>query len=223
MSKKQYYTLVSSLPHLAYFEQADTLPITRQRLEQRLRMLEPSHFEQLQAASQVASPRRHPLTRTDQEVNRQYRTLVQQPLHPKLREVVDHVMDQRTILAALRRRKRGLGRPDAGELWGVGRWVGRIEQHWDDPDLRLASVFPWIPEARGHLESSEAVNLERLLMGSTWRRLTQIAEASPFGFEVVVAYVVKWDISERWLSYDASASKQRFQELIAEVIDGQAN
>ena len=36
-----YYTLVTSLPLMPHFERAERIPLTRLRLEQRLRMLEP--------------------------------------------------------------------------------------------------------------------------------------------------------------------------------------
>ncbi len=50
-----YYDLVASLPHLPHFERAERLPITRLRLDQRLRLLKPAHADQL-ARAQVAGP-----------------------------------------------------------------------------------------------------------------------------------------------------------------------
>ena len=54
-------------------------------------------------------------------------------------------------------------------------------------------------------------------MQVTWDRLARIGEQSPFGFEPVFSFVFRWDILQRWLSYDAEAGKARFQELISEV------
>ena len=45
MSSQPYYTLLASLPPLPRFDQTDRLPITRERLEQRLRMLTPDDAE----------------------------------------------------------------------------------------------------------------------------------------------------------------------------------
>ena len=126
-------------------------------------------------------------------------------------------MTQRTVLVALRRRRRGLGPPAAGEVWGVGPWVGRIASAWDRSDLGLGQVFPWVEQAAKLLESGDANGLERLLMEAVWTRLGHIAERSPFGFEPVIGFLFRWDILQRWLSYDAEAGQARFQELISEV------
>jgi hypothetical protein len=95
--------------------------------------------------------------------------------------------------------------------------VRRIEAHWESADLGLRGVFSWIEEARGLLEAGNATGFERLLMDAVWQQLSRIADRQPFGFEQVLAFVFKWDVVQRWLSYDADAAKTRFQELIAEV------
>ena len=41
MGRQPYYTLLASLPPLSRFDRADRLPISRERLHQRLRMLVP--------------------------------------------------------------------------------------------------------------------------------------------------------------------------------------
>ena len=70
----------------------------------------------------------------------------------------------------------------------------------------------------GALAKRDAIALERLLMDAAWQRLAAMEALSPFGFERVIAFVFKWYMVKRRLSYDADASKDRFQELISEVI-----
>ena len=48
-----YYDLVASLPYLPHFERAERLPITRLRLDQRLRLLKPAHADQLARAQSL--------------------------------------------------------------------------------------------------------------------------------------------------------------------------
>jgi hypothetical protein len=151
---------------------------------------------------------------------RQYRAIMEQPLHPALAEFVAFRMDQQTIMAALRRRRSRMALPTGGERWGAGRWVRWIEEHWDDPDFRFGSVVPWIQEALGYLEAGNAVALERLLMDLAWRRLNRIADRYVFGFEAVMAYVFKWDILKNWLAQNGEAGKKQFQELVEEVMHG---
>jgi hypothetical protein len=200
-----------------HFERAEWLPLSRKQLDQRLSMLVPEDAAQLRMAEALVQWQRQPISRTTQEMLRGYRLVMERASQPGLRELVDFRMSQRSALVALRRQRRGLGPPSAGETWGVGPWVRRIETHWDSADLGLGGVFPWLEEARALLESGNATGLERLLMDAVWRRLSRIADPHPLGFQQVLAFVFKWDIVQLWLSYDAKAAKTRFQQLIAEV------
>jgi hypothetical protein len=213
-----YYTLVTSLPLMPHFERAERIPITRLRLQQRLRMLEPEAEAQLARAEPLfAWGPPQSIARTDQDVAQQYRAALALPLHPALRALLEFRMDQLTLLAALRRRRSGLHPAGA---WGAGRWVRWIEAHWDDPDFRLATLYPWLPEARSLLQAPNAIGLERVVMDAAWQRATRIAGQDQFGFEAVVAYVFKWNIVARWVARDADAAGARFQDLIVEVSDG---
>jgi hypothetical protein len=221
MAKNMYYTLVASLPRLPYFDRADRAPITPLRLEQRLRMLESEDARQLDRARTLAGWRMvSERPKTDAERAAQWHIALQETQNPALREFIEFRMDQQTILSGLRRRHAGLGTHTGDPIWGAGRWVRRIEQHWDDPDFRLASMYPWVPEARACVEGNDAIGLERLLMNIVWRRLSRIAEGNLFGFEAVLAYVFKWDILQAWLVRNAEGGKKRFQELIKGVKHG---
>jgi hypothetical protein len=217
MAGTTYYTLVASLPRLPHFERAEWLPLSRKQLEQRLSMLTLEHSVQLRFAEGLVQWQRQPITRTSEQVVENYKRLLPHLTDPALREFVDYRMSQRTALVALRRRRRGLGPPAADEVWGVGPWVRRIAAAWDRPDLGLGRTFPWLDEAGKRLEAADAQGLERLLMNVVWTRLERVADASPFGFEPVFSFLFRWDILQRWLSYDAEAGKARFQELISEV------
>lgn len=218
MPRSTYYTLVSSLPKLPDFEDAAWLPLSRKRLDQRLSMLTPEDALQLRSAEDLVKWQRQPITRTDQQVAQQYRKLMPGITAPALRDFVEYRMAQRTALVALRRRRLGLPAPATGEVWGVGPWVNLVASAWDRNDLGLGNLLPWISEAAVLLESGEALELERLLMEAVWTRLGRLADSSPFGFEQVIAFVFRWDILQRWLSYNAESGTKRFQELVAEVM-----
>lgn len=217
--QRQYYTLVASLPPIPYFEHAERLPINKLRLSERLSMLEPDDLALVERTEAVLAWEQHPMERTDAEIVAAYQQI---PEHLASRsvimQIVEYRMHVRTIMAALRRRHRGLPAPKAGEPWGIGPWVSHIERNWDAPDFRLNMVFPWIPEARQYLEDREPLDLQRLLMRLIWKRVDLLTQHTIFGFEAVLAYLVKTDILQRWLSYNREEAQTRFDALVREVI-----
>ena len=217
MTASTYYTLVASLPRLRHFESAEWLPLSRRQLDERLTMLMPEDALQLRLAENLVEWQRQPLTRTSEQVALKYQRVMPQIQNASLREFVEYRMAQRTALVVLRRRKLGLAAPSDEEVWGVGPWLRLMRENWDRNDLGLAHLLPWISEAARLLEEGAALQLEKLLMDAVWTRLGRIAERSPFGFEPVMGFVFRWDILQRWLSYDADKSKLRFQKLVTEV------
>ncbi|MGZ4957848.1 MAG: DUF2764 family protein [Methylomonas sp.] len=214
---KEYYTVVSSLPHLPYFAAAERLPLSRLRLEQRLRMLDAAESEQIFQAEWLVGWR--PAIgkfRKGSEIAARYKTALQNITEPVLREFVEYRLDMQTLLAALRIRQAGLD-PQQVPGWGIGRWVKHIEAHWEMADFRLGTIYPWLPAAGNHLATANAIALDRLLMETVWRRLSRLGDVNPFGFGAITAFVFKWDILQAWLLRDANAAKQRFQILIEEI------
>ena len=213
-----YYDLIASLPHLPHFERADRLPITRLRLEQRLALLRPAHAEQLGRARSLVGWRLDASRwKSDAAQADEYTALMAAPLDASLKDYVTFRMDQRTLVAALRRKRDGLESLAQAGRWGVGPWVRHVQTRWGEPDFGLARLFPWLPLARDLLAAGEARGLERLLMDVAWRRLNRHAERDTFSFEAVFAYFFKWDMLQAWLASDADQGKTRFRELIDKV------
>ncbi len=221
MGNQPYLTLLASLPPLPRFDQTERLPITRERLAQRLRMLTPEDARLYDRAAAFFAWQRQTATRTDEEMIASYKEMEEIKSHPALQDFFEFPVDQRTIMAALRRRHRGMPAPSPGEPWGVGGLVGHIERNWDDPYFKLDAVHAWIPQARSHLEAGETLALERLLKNMLWDRTDRSAEPYDFGFRAVLVYIAKWDILNQWLSYNVEAAKTHFEELVAEVTDEQ--
>jgi hypothetical protein len=213
-----YYDLIASLPHLPHFEKAEWLPISRLRLNQRLKLLTPAHAEQLTRAQSLILWRPPQLLgRTDADLVGGYAALMDAPLDASLREYVAFRMDQQTLMAALRRKQDQTRLPNEGTVWGVGPRVYHIRKHWDEPDFRLAHLYPWIAPARELLKVGDARGLERRLMDNTWKWLDRCAQRSMFGFEAAFSYFFKWDILQAWLAGDPEKATARFRNLIEEV------
>jgi hypothetical protein len=221
MGSQPYYTLLASLPPLPRFDQTERLPITRERLHQRLSMLTPDDARLFRHAAEFLTWQRQTATRTDQEMIVKFKKMEEHIAQSKLRSILDFPIDQLTIMVALRRRFRGLQAPASGEPWGVGRYVNHIEQNWEEPHYKLSAVYHWIPQARAHLEAGETLALERLLKNTLWDHVDRSVPPYEFGFSAVLAYIIKWDILDLWLSYNIEDAQVRFDELIAEVTDEQ--
>lgn len=220
MKNKGYYTLVTSLPHLPRFDKADRLPITRERLLQRLRMLDSEDYKCAEIVAEFISWRKQPLGRTSAEMFSIYNRSIEQIFESKLlKPLFELPVNQKTIITALRRREKGLPRPAAGELWGVGPLVSQIQHNWDRPFFKLDFVYPWIVQAQTYLHEGELLKLEYLLASLIWNRLEFLLFKNYFGFEVVVAYLLKWDILQQWLSYNIEKTRDRFDELVLETIN----
>jgi hypothetical protein len=218
---RTYYMLIASLPHLPHFLQAERLPINAQRLQWRRSALDSADAADLDGAMGLLLWQRQSLEQTDEEMDRRFGRLMLQVRHPGLRGFLDEQMGQRSVMAGLRRKQQGLPAPGAGERCGVGRWDRIIRQRWDRDDFALGARFPWLARVRSLLADGSAREIEKLLLSLTWEQLGRIAEREPFGFAAVFAYVFRWDILARWLSYDGDRACPVFQQLVEEAIGEQ--
>ena len=221
MIRREYYTLIASLPPLKKFDQAERLPINMERLRERLTILGQEDAKLVDSVASFIIWHRQPMERSDKEMLVVYKQLIESIDNPMIKEMINLRIDIRTIVVALRRRYRGLPAPKSGELWGMGRWVQHIEKYWDEQNLRLAAVYPWIPQVREYLENGNALELERLQMNQVWEGVDRLEDQNYFGIDVIFSYLFKWDMMQRWLANDVESAKLRFDELVAEVISDQ--
>ena len=151
---------------------------------------------------------------TDTAVVKRYGELMQEVTNPLVREVFAADMDVRMIMAALRRRRHGLGPPTVG----FGQWVEHIRRHFNQPDFRLGHVFPWILPFAHMLEQGDVLNLYRRVLGEIWVYLKKRAEDYDFSFEAVVLYIARWDIIRHWQQLQAERGRAVFEPLITEAL-----
>lgn len=209
---RSYYTLVASLPHLPHFSKADHLPINSVRLRERLEsLLSPDDLVLVRRALDLVAWQAIPVRRSETETIALFRRLAEEP---RLRPIVGFRADLRTVVAALRRRRQGRAAPRPGEDWGIGRLVPPIVRAWDQPFFGLERRLPWIRELAGKLEARESLATERFLFELGWRHYGRLAEGREFMLEGVLAYLFKWDILKRWLSYDPGRAEERFRTLM---------
>lgn len=208
-----YYTLISSLPHLPAHFDVERPPISRPRLNERLQLLTESDAKVLRQQLDFLAWDRQPIDREDQEVVHAYDNLRQSVEHPILMEIVEHRINVRTIVSALRRRRAGQPPP-----LGVGQLVDPIRRMWKEPQFGLDGRFPWIADFATRMEQGDALAAERVLYEFTWNTWCRMAAEFTFSFEAVMLYLARWSIIDRWTSRDAARGRELFEHLIGEVL-----
>lgn len=212
--------LISSLPALPAHFDVERLPITLERLQGRLRLLEPEDAEEIERMLTVLRWGNQFEEPSDAAVVQRLDVLMQDITNPLVRDILAYGMDVRMIAVALRSRRRGLPLPPVG----IGQWVDHIRRHFNQPDFKLGQVFPGIPEAERLLAQGDLLTLYRqYVLGATWTYLKKRAEDYYFSFEAVVLYIARWDIMRRWQQLEAKRGRAIFETLVTEALGEYAN
>jgi len=218
----RYAMLISSLPYHGVLFGAHQTPLSRIRLQQRLRLLEPADAACLHAIAGLLDWSYQGRERRDEEIIARAREVIPTLRNDFVRDLVIWRLELRTLMAALRRRQRGQAAPPAHARWGYGRWLTQLRRYWNEPHFRLERVYPWLPEAHTLLESGDTLGMERLLIGIGWEHLQRLSDGHHFDFEAVLIYTQRWSLIARWTSYDGAAALTRFDELVETGLHGAA-
>ncbi|BDG01457.1 hypothetical protein [Anaeromyxobacter oryzae] len=216
---RRYHMLISSLPALPTRFDAERLPISAERLQDRLRMLDPEDGREIRHLLEILEWTQRFAETTDAAVVARYRELMRGISHPLLREAAARAVAARMIATALRRRRRGLGPPAIG----IGGWVDHIRRHFGEPDLGLAHAFPRVPELRRLFDEGDALGFHRGLIDATWVWLKRRADDHHFTFEAVALYVGRWELMHHWQQLEAGRGRAVFETLVAEALGEHAD
>ena len=215
----QYITLIASLPpHLPNLFATKQTPISRIKLVERLLMLESEDANDLAVIENLVHWDRMAIDTSDAEMIKRGLRVEEQLENIFIKEIIRWRLEQRTFIAALRRRHLGESAPSASTKWGYGRWLQIIETHWHEPAFGLEQQFTWLPEADRLLQEENYLGLERLLLGLVWDHYGRVVGDHYFDFEAVVVYVLRWDVIDRWSRYNSSKAKQRFDDMAASAL-----
>jgi Protein of unknown function (DUF2764) len=215
MRSNSYYMLISSLPVLPTRFEVDRLPITLERLQARLRMLEPGDAEEIRRMLNVLKWSSQFVEAKDTAVVRRYGELMREITNPLVRDVLAAGMNTRMIMAALRRRRHGLGPPTVG----IGEWLEHIRHHFNQPDFALGHAYPWLVPFDQLLERGDVLTLYRRVLGQKWAYTRKrMQDYDTFSFEAVVLYVARWDIIRRWQQLQPERGRIVFEALVTEAM-----
>ena len=215
MRSNSYHMLISSLPALPPRFEVDKLPITLERLQARLRMLEAEDADTINRMLDVLAWSRQVVETTDTAVVKRYGELMREVTNPLAREVLGAGMDLRMIVAAQRRRRHGLGPPAVG----LGQWFERIRHRFNERDFGLGYILPWIQPFEELLEHGDVLTLYQRMLGETWAYFgKRTGDYDLFSFEAVVLYIARWDIIRHWHQLQAERGRAVFEALVTEAL-----
>ena len=216
----RYYMLICSLPALPRHFDVERLPISVERLQARLRMLEPDDAKEIERMFAVLRWANQFEESSDVAVAQRFDALMHDIAHPVVREILTHGMDVRMIEVALRSRRSGRALPKVG----IGHWLEHIRHNINQPDFKLGRLFPWIAEAERLLAEGDLLNLYRShFLGAAWRYLKKRSEDYDFSFEAVVFYIARWDIIRRGQELQAERGRAIFETAVTEALGEYAN
>lgn len=209
-----YYTLIGSLPALPrHFEEAERVPISKRRIAERMKMLEPHDARVIEEMADFLAWERQPLERTDQDVVRRFDQFMATVDNRFAQELIRHAVNVRSIIAALRCRRLKLDQPD-----GIEPITSRIARGWSQPDLRMGYEYPWIAEVDAQLNGDAPFDLERTILNIFWQYTNKLAEQFHFTFEAVLLYLIRWEGVYRWTQRNAEAGQGKFERLVSEAM-----
>lgn len=216
---RSYYMLVSSLPQLPVRFDSGRLPISWATLNERLQLLHPADRQVTRQLGLYFLWDSQPLDRTDDEVVARYHELLAGASNPLVRHLIQSRTEMRLLLSAIRRQRRGLPPPSwAGKVKGCEGLTNSLRKAWSHPQLGLGARYPWVEAFTRFYDSGDAGEAQWVLFAQRWRDWTRIAEQHTFSFEAVIAYLVRWEIIDRWTSQNAEAGYGRFANLIEETL-----
>lgn len=210
-SQDAYITLNSSFPASERLFMEKQAPLSRLRLDQRLKTLTADDAKTLFLIESLLAWHHYSMEDNDEAIIKHSRSAQTKIQQPTLKDIVAERLELRTAIAALRLRREGGGAPTTP--WGVGRWTKQIEANWADPVFGLDASLPWLREANDFITNQDPLGFERYILEVTFLQLQRHAAKHIFDFEAVVIYVLKWHIFDRWSRSNTEAAAKRFESL----------
>ena len=218
-----YIMLMASLPSPEALFLAKRPPLSRLKLDRRLRVLKPEDARALKLTEQALHWGEIPLVMTDEEIVTRAKKAVREIKNETVCLMIRNRLEIRTCMVALRRRHRGEQAPAPGTVWGFGRWTSHIARNWNEATFRLDNVFRWLRQANQLLQDGDTLPLQRLVLEEAWKSVNRHKGQHQYDFEAVVAYVLKWNIVDRWARYNSEEAAARFEDLTQAALGEHAN
>ena len=220
MSQSCYYQLLSSLPHINTLFDARAISLSRYQLEKRLSSLSPSDNQLLKKIEILIFFGEY--TNNTIEGKKLIRVAIDTFAKIKstlLASYIQNELDRKTLLMAIR--QKNLQKPSpTNTAWSYGTRYEYIKRNWSKPTFGLEHAFLSTTKIVDLIKKDQALTVEKIILNDMWSALNALSSSCPiFSFDSVVAYIVRWNLVNRWVSYDKVKAVKRFEKIVLQKID----
>lgn len=209
----EYFTLLTSLPHLPRLGESTLLPISRLALERRLTMLsEPDAAQMALVESIYFSDYAQLALMADKQIVTHWHQQLEKVESETLKARLVYQLELRTLLAALRYRDQGDHHPE--QFSGMGRWGAFIKQHWYEPFFTLDSLYPQLQTVAGLSKQGKIQKASQLLDQMLWQDLFMSEKQQGFCFDAIACYVLRWGLIDRATREESTQALSTFEQQI---------
>lgn len=207
-----YYTLLSSLPYIRSLFGYKIVPLSRYQLNKRLSILSESEKKILFCIESLIFWE-HIDPVDDRQLIRFASETVASIKSYSLRDFILYELNRHTLIMAIRLKQKKEAAP-TDPRWSYGTYCQYIKRNWSSPTLGLHYTFPEINDIAEAISKEEVLKAEKIILKSMWQHADTMARKHSFDFEAVVVYIMRWNLIQRWVSYDKEQAVSRFSQLV---------
>lgn len=215
IDREKYQTVITSLPVLPVSYHDTYKPLLRNRLQDRLGMLDRDDFDFVETCFDFLQMARKNEQTDEQEIFSCAERILASSPSAHFQQIFRYIIDLNMIVAALRLRKRetSLYSSDFGYL------SNHIRRNWNHPTFKLGERYPWIHDIRLLLEKAETAAAQRRVDDVVWLYLRMQAERHLFDLEAVLLYIFRWEMTRCWAARNKKAGEERILTMVDEALD----
>jgi hypothetical protein len=215
---RRYWMLVASLPALPPLGGPDPAPIGRERLMERLRLLDepvrpwpPRAWAMLDALEDGVPVEAGAVPAHTARAVDDLRASGGEAAAAWLQAALARAR----LASALRRQRSGAGAP--GGTIGWRPWDEAVRRRWAVPRFGLSVALPWLAALDAHLTASDAVGAQAVLDGQAWASARRLRDEDRWGFGDVFGWTQQWRLVER-RRRDGEADAARVLRRLVEAL-----
>jgi len=208
MSNRNYYYLISSLPKLRLDDYKERYRLDNY-IEDLRKHLIPEHLCFVQ---DILEQKERSLSTAIKDNSQQQKLYLKMTNHPNefIRRYFTFDRDLRNILVALNKKKFNVDRE--GYVGDSEDEVIHNLQTSSLSDFGLSRDLDYASELIEHFKNDDIVNFQKYIDQLRWEKINTINTFDYFNINIILGYLVKFILVERWHALDAQTGDNAFRQ-----------